>query len=228
MCLNSKSLKNDYLSLTLSVLVHLLLLLLVYFLRAKRSTTLAPRVSQVSFMVEKKSSDAISHNRPAEQPNRILTSNKSKPKHHDQSQPQESIQQPENSPTVPYSAEQNEATTDHTALTGETQLDQRALYGNEEPASGASLVLPGWIWDHLPSLKDQTDEVGTLIFEITINDMGEMIAIKTLEKNVSPVVEQFYKDEIAKLTFSKTNAHSTYQPTYTGKITFHLQYKKAD
>ena len=55
--------------------------------------------------------------------------------------------------------------------------------------------------------------------------MGEIVAIKTLEKTVSPLVEQFYKDEIAKLTFSKTNKNAPYQPTYTGKVTFILQYK---
>jgi hypothetical protein len=106
-------------------------------------------------------------------------------------------------------------------------VDTRALYPSTQPpsSSGASLELPGWMWDTFPSLQDQTDEIGKLVFEITIDDMGEIIAIKTLEKTVNPVVEQFYKDEVAKLTFTKTSQHATYQPTTTGKITFILQYK---
>ena len=105
-------------------------------------------------------------------------------------------------------------------------IDTRALYpAHQQPTVGVSLELPGWIWDTIPSLRDQTDEIGKLVFEITIDDMGEIIAIRTLEKTVSPVVEQFYKDEIAKLTFTKTSQQATYQPNTTGKITFTLKYK---
>jgi hypothetical protein len=113
------------------------------------------------------------------------------------------------------------------APTEEPAIDTRGLYtgtGNDK-STGASLEMPGWIWDAVPHPPDNTDEIGKLIFEIVIDDTGEIIGIKTLEKTVSPLVEQLYKEEVAKLTFSKTSKELVYAATSTGKITFILQYK---
>lgn len=113
------------------------------------------------------------------------------------------------------------------ATTEEPTIDTRGLYtgtGNDKKA-GASLEMTGWIWDAVPHPKDNTDEIGKLVFEIVIDDTGEIIGIKTLEKTVSPLVEQLYKEEVAKLTFSKTSKELRYAATSTGKITFILQYK---
>ena len=105
-------------------------------------------------------------------------------------------------------------------------IDSRGLYKpTEDKRTGASLELVGWTWDTVPHPQDDTSEIGRLVFEITIDDSGEIIAIKTLEKTVSPLVEQLYKDEVAKLTFSKTSKNIKYAPTSTGRITFILQYK---
>lgn len=105
-------------------------------------------------------------------------------------------------------------------------IDERGIYKpSEGKKTGASLDIVGWIWDSVPHPQDNTDEVGRIIFEVTIDDSGEIIAITTLEKTVSPLVEQLYKDEVAKLSFSKTNKNMNYAPTSTGRITFILQYK---
>lgn len=111
-------------------------------------------------------------------------------------------------------------------LTEEPAIDTRGLYtgaGNDKKA-GASLEMAGWIWDNIPHPPDNTAEIGKLVFEITIDDTGEIIGIKTLEKTVSPLVENLYKEEVAKLTFSKTSKGMKYTPTSIGKITFILQY----
>lgn len=105
-------------------------------------------------------------------------------------------------------------------------IDERGIYKpSEGKKTGASLEIVGWIWDSVPHPQDNTDEVGKIVFEVTIDDSGEIIAITTLEKTVSPLVEQLYKDEVAKLSFSKTNKNMNYAPTSTGRITFILQYK---
>ncbi len=107
-------------------------------------------------------------------------------------------------------------------------IDQRGLYGsgtNSSKQAGAGLELEGWIWDSVPQAQDTTSETGKLIFEVTIDDLGEIIAVKTLEKTVSPLVEQIYKDAVAKLTFSKTTEKRNYQPTSVGKVTFIIQAK---
>jgi len=98
-------------------------------------------------------------------------------------------------------------------------IDERALYGKPGGGGGPSLELTGWKWDFRPDPKDTSDEEGRIVFEIKIDDQGEIISIKTLEKTVSPTVEKIYKTEVEKLTFSKTN-NLPPAPVSTGKITF--------
>ena len=105
-------------------------------------------------------------------------------------------------------------------------IDNRSLYHySENKKMGASLSLIGWTWDNMPHPKDSTNEVGKIVFEIIIDDLGEIIAINTLEKTVSPLVEQLYKEEVAKLTFSKIDSNMSYASKCTGKITFIIQYQ---
>ena len=107
-----------------------------------------------------------------------------------------------------------------------TSIDKRGLYSiNQDKQAGALLELMGWIWDAVPQPQDNTSETGKLVFEIKIDDLGEVIAVKTLEKTVTPLVEQIYKDALAKLTFSKTTENTAYTPTSTGKVTFIIQSK---
>lgn len=100
-------------------------------------------------------------------------------------------------------------------------VDERALYNaNEKKPWNASLELADWRWDCAPQPKDTTDENGKIMFEIKIDDLGEIIAVKTLEKTVSSFVEKIYQEAVEKLTFSKTSRNASYAPTSIGKITF--------
>ena len=105
-------------------------------------------------------------------------------------------------------------------------IDTRGLYKiNENREAGALLELAGWIWDHVPEPQDNTRETGKLVFEIQVDDLGEVVAVETIEKTVSPWVEQIYKEALVKLTFSKTTQDRVYTPISTGKVTFILQAK---
>lgn len=107
----------------------------------------------------------------------------------------------------------------------EGELDARALYGTPGAADGAALELSGWNWDYLPKPEDKSNESGRIVFEITIDDAGYIIGIKTLEKTVTPAVEKVYRDEVLQLTFSPTTGNSRPAPTSTGKITFIIKTK---
>jgi outer membrane biosynthesis protein TonB len=111
--------------------------------------------------------------------------------------------------------------TDETGDQGndEGQLDERALYGKPGGGGGSSLKMAGWIWDFKPKPKDTSDESGRIVFEIKIDDQGEIISIRTLERTVSPSVEAIYKAEVEKLTFSKTD-NAPPAPQSVGQITF--------
>jgi hypothetical protein len=105
-------------------------------------------------------------------------------------------------------------------------IDERSLYRvHQGKQTGALLELAGWMWDTAPQPQDHTDERGKIVFQITIDDLGEVIAIKTLEKTVSPLVENIYKEALTTLNFSKTTDNVVYAPTFTGKVTFILQIK---
>ncbi|MCU0317940.1 MAG: hypothetical protein MUC61_01180 [Amoebophilaceae bacterium] len=105
-------------------------------------------------------------------------------------------------------------------------IDERGLYKvHQGKQTGASLELVGWVWDAAPQPQDDTDEFGKIVFQITIDEFGEVIAVKTLEKTISPLVERIYKDALTALTFSKIADHPVYSSTSTGKVTFILQAK---
>ncbi|MFN2302296.1 MAG: hypothetical protein ACK2TV_01060, partial [Anaerolineales bacterium] len=88
-------------------------------------------------------------------------------------------------------------------------LDSRALYGTYGGGGGSSLELAGWIWDFEPDPRDTSNEDGRIVFKIKIDDMGQIISVKTLESTVSPDVERIYKTEVKSLTFSPISTNTT-------------------
>ena len=102
----------------------------------------------------------------------------------------------------------------------EGKVDARALYGNPGGGDGAALDMTGWNWDFLPRPRDTSNETGHIVFEIKIDEDGEILSIRTIEKSVSDPLVKIYRAEVAKLTFSPTSANSRPAPTSTGRITF--------
>jgi hypothetical protein len=210
--------QQDYIAFILSIVVHTALLLVFYYDSLQQGKWKSLPAYSITWIKPAAPQQATLNNN--------ATPNTSSPlKENVAIQDQKDTHQLTPSPHHTLHTDTTPDTTPAIDAMQQPLLDERALYSIPSTKPAASLELPGWTWDRLPHIKDQTDEVGTLVFEIIIDDMGEIIAIKTIEKTVSPLVEQFYKDEIAKLTFSKTSKNAPYQPTYTGKITFILQYK---
>jgi outer membrane biosynthesis protein TonB len=114
--------------------------------------------------------------------------------------------------------DQEEATGDQGDPEG--SLDSRALYGNPGGGDGASLSLTGWVWDREPRPEDSSNEAGRIVFEIEVDDFGDLVSIRTVEKTVSPAVEKVYRQEVEKLTFSPTSDNPTPAPRSRGRITF--------
>ena len=104
-------------------------------------------------------------------------------------------------------------------------LDARALYGTYGGGGGPKLELAGWIWNSEPKPKDPSNENGKIVFEIKIDDRGEIISVRTLETTVTPVVERIYKTEVESLTFSPLSNNTTPAAVSTGKITFIIRSK---
>ena len=105
------------------------------------------------------------------------------------------------------------------------KIDERAIYGARGSADGASLQMAGWNWDNIPRPNDSSNENGRVVFEVTIDDQGEIIGVKTIEKTVSPTVERQYRLAVEQLTFSTTSDNVRPAPTSTGRITFIIRAK---
>lgn len=103
------------------------------------------------------------------------------------------------------------------------KADQRAIYNSNMLStcdqSKAWLELPGWKWDIAPNPNDTTEEFGKIVFEIRVDERGEIISLQTIEKTISPVAEKIYMESLRDLTFSKTSANPS-MPVSVGKITF--------
>lgn len=99
-------------------------------------------------------------------------------------------------------------------------VDSKALYGSQGGGGGSRLDLAGWNWDELPRPDDRSDENGRIVFEIKVDDQGEIISVRTIEKTVSAAVEKIYRDEVENLTFHKTAENTRPAPISTGRITF--------
>ncbi|MBX9889693.1 MAG: hypothetical protein K2X94_00250 [Amoebophilaceae bacterium] len=106
-----------------------------------------------------------------------------------------------------------------------SKIDNRGLYSpakSKSKQAGALLELAGWKWDKVPKPKDTTQAYGKIVFEIKVDANGEIVAIRTLEKTVSPLVEKIYLDALRALTFTKISTLESYAELSVGKVSFIL------
>jgi outer membrane biosynthesis protein TonB len=104
------------------------------------------------------------------------------------------------------------------------ELDNKALYGKQGGGNnGAGLALDGWTWDFVPNPNVPSNESGKIVFQIKVDDSGEIISIITLERSASIEAEKICRKEVEKLTFSKTGKNVP--PISTGRITFIIRSK---
>lgn len=104
--------------------------------------------------------------------------------------------------------------------------DVRGIYdGNPGNGSGgSSLDMAGWKWDSKPEVRDESSEEGRIVFEIKVDEEGNIISVRPLEKSVSPALVKKYQKEVESLSFSRTKG-ATNGNGATGKITFIIRSK---
>ena len=104
----------------------------------------------------------------------------------------------------------------------EGNLDSRNLYGtpgNGGGGTGASLEMAGWIWDNPPKDKDNSNEEGKIVFQIKVDESGQLTSVRVVEKTVSPKVVQFYQNLVENLEFNKTSDNKSTAMESVGRIT---------
>jgi len=124
------------------------------------------------------------------------------------------------------SSQGNKENTAGDAGNPEGTVDSRALYGKSGGGGGGpSLDLAGWRWDYEPKPDDSSKENGKIVFQIKVDDNGDVIFVDDIETTVSPSVVQIYRREVEKLTFSPLSSSAIPAPISTGKITFIIRSK---
>lgn len=103
----------------------------------------------------------------------------------------------------------------------EGSLDAKALYGKQGGGGGGpALDLAGWDWDEIPRPAiAQNESAGKIEFEIKVDQNGEIIGYRVLERSLSIDAEKACRDAISKLTFSKKPGAQV-PAVSVGKITF--------
>lgn len=103
----------------------------------------------------------------------------------------------------------------------EGSLDAKALYGKQGGGGGGpALDLAGWDWDDIPRPAIPANESdGKIEFEIKVDENGEIIGYRVLERSLSIDAEKACRDAISKLTFTK-KAGLKVPAVSVGKITF--------
>jgi hypothetical protein len=100
-------------------------------------------------------------------------------------------------------------------------INADALLGNGGGVGGgASLDMAGWVWDEKPVVNDNSAETGKIVFEVKIDDDGEVISVRNVYCTVSRGVAAAYEKAIYNLTFSPTVEGVARPAVSTGKITF--------
>jgi outer membrane biosynthesis protein TonB len=92
------------------------------------------------------------------------------------------------------------------------------LQGGGAGGNGTGLDLAGWTWDRKPNPKIPENESGRLIFEIEVDEDGQITKLVAIERGLSAQAEKICRDEILKLTFTPTGANVPI--VSKGKITF--------
>lgn len=107
-------------------------------------------------------------------------------------------------------------------------LDSRALYGTPGKGTGGSgggsLQMVGWTWEQAPNVRDVSSESGKIVFEISVDESGEVQRIVTVSSTVGPDVQQVYRDALENTSFVRTqSAAGGNNKGATGRVTFILR-----
>lgn len=96
--------------------------------------------------------------------------------------------------------------------------------GNGSTGGNGSLNLTGWTWTSKPQVNDDSDETGIIRFSIKIDENGDIISLKVVEKTVSASVAEKYRKAIERVTFKPTSSGER-PATSSGSIIFRINPK---
>lgn len=101
-------------------------------------------------------------------------------------------------------------------------IDASSLYGKPGGAkTGLALNVSGWGMGARPQVNDDSDESGRIVFEITVDDTGDIINVRVKEATVSQSVVDVYKRAVARMKLVPKSENVP--PTSKGTIAFNIK-----
>jgi protein TonB len=111
--------------------------------------------------------------------------------------------------------------------------DSRNMYpggkgGNEKGAgpggNGASMDMPGWVWDSKPDKQDPTSESGFVAFEFYVDELGNVIGVTKIDgANLTPSEDNFYRKQLEETTFHMKDTRAKPQKRTKGVFRFDVR-----
>ncbi|HEX8547700.1 MAG TPA: hypothetical protein VF691_12110 [Cytophagaceae bacterium] len=108
-------------------------------------------------------------------------------------------------------------------------LDAQALYGNPGtggPGPGGSggglLQMSGWKLVSNLKVDDKSSENGKIVFEIKVDEEGELLSVRAVEKTVSQSLVKIYENKVWK-DFAVIREGKNTAPVSTGRIIYNIR-----
>jgi outer membrane biosynthesis protein TonB len=80
------------------------------------------------------------------------------------------------------------------------KIDAGSLYGKPGGAkSGVALNISGWGMGRPPQINDDSDESGKIVFEISVDDTGDIVGVRVKETTVGQSVTDLYRRAVNKM-----------------------------
>ena len=103
-------------------------------------------------------------------------------------------------------------------------IDAGSLYGKPGGSkTGVALNVSGWGVGRPPQINDDSDESGRIVFELTVDDTGDIIGVRVKESTVSQSVVEVYRRAVSKMKLVPKSENVP--PISKGTITFNIKSK---
>ncbi len=104
------------------------------------------------------------------------------------------------------------------------KIDAGSLYGKPGGSSqGVALNVSGWGMGSRPQVNDDSDESGKIVFELKVDDSGDIISVRVKESTVSQSVIELYKRAVSKMKLVQKS--DNVPAVSTGTLTYIIKSK---
>ena len=79
------------------------------------------------------------------------------------------------------------------------KIDAKSLYGKPGGGnSGVALNVAGWAFGNSKLDKDDSDEAGKIVYQVRVDEDGNIVSARPIQQTVSPDVESFYRRQVTR------------------------------